>query len=69
MYVNAINWRTFTIFILFFFVSGCETVHKSTKQAGTYVGKGIDAVGGVTEGAAEGYKGSTENAEENPYGR
>ena len=47
---------------------GCETVHEGTKKAGTYVGKGVSAAGGITEGAAEGYKGS-ETKEENPFGR
>ena len=49
-------------------VLGCETVHEGTKKAGTYVGKGVSAAGGLTEGAAEGYKG-TESKEENPFGR
>ncbi|MFA5261074.1 MAG: hypothetical protein WC450_07600 [Candidatus Omnitrophota bacterium] len=47
---------------------GCETVHEGTKKAGTYVGKGVSAAGGITEGAAEGYKGS-ETQEENPFER
>ena len=46
-------------------LTGCETVHKTTKTGGEYVGKGARSLGGITEGAAEGYKGE----EENPYGR
>jgi len=59
-----------SLFLIICFVSflGCETVHKTTKQAGTYVGKGADAVGGITEGGAEGVKGA-ETSEENPFGR
>ncbi|MDP2653082.1 MAG: hypothetical protein Q8Q08_03515 [Candidatus Omnitrophota bacterium] len=49
-------------------VMGCETVKEGTTAAGTAVGKGADAVGGVTEGAAEGYKGKDVTAN-NPYGR
>ena len=51
------------------FLAGCETVHDTTKEAGTYVGKGMDAAGGVTEGAAEGYGGTEPTQEENPYQR
>ena len=51
---------------------GCETVHDTTKGAGTYIGKGADAIGGITEGAAEGYSGTgtdSTSSEDNPYGR
>lgn len=47
---------------------GCETVKQGTTAAGNAVGKGADAIGGVTEGAAEGYKGKDVTAN-NPYGR
>ena len=56
------------LFIFLVFVTGCETVHKTTKKGGEYVGKGTRAVGGITEGAAEGYKGE-ETSEENPFER
>ncbi|HOW35189.1 MAG TPA: hypothetical protein PL155_02060 [Candidatus Omnitrophota bacterium] len=49
-------------------VAGCETVKKGTTAAGTVVGQGADTIGGVTEGAAEGYKGKDATAD-NPYGR
>ena len=44
---------------------GCETVHQTTKKGGEYIGKGTKALGGITEGAAEGYS----DKEENPYNR
>jgi len=47
---------------------GCETVHDGTKKVGNVVGKGADAFGGLTEGAAEGMQGDI-TPEENPYGR
>ncbi|MCK5215108.1 MAG: hypothetical protein KAR05_07120 [Candidatus Omnitrophica bacterium] len=49
-------------------LTGCETVHEGAKAGGTYIGKGTAAVGGVTEGAADGYVGSTK-PENNPYNR
>jgi len=51
-----------------FGISGCETVKKGTTAVGGVVGKGADTIGGVTEGAAEGYKGADVTAN-NPYGR
>jgi len=54
--------------IFIFTIIGCETVHKTTKEAGTYVGKGAHAAGGLTEGAADGVQGKVTD-EENPYGR
>lgn len=51
-----------------FSLMGCETMKEGTTAAGTAVGKGADVVGGVTEGAAEGYKGKDVIAN-NPYGR
>ena len=61
------------VFVLFVMMSlcamgGCETVHQTTKKAGTAVGKGARAAGGFTEGVAEGIKGE-ETSAENPYGR
>lgn len=50
------------------FCAGCETVKQGTTTAGTVVGKGADALGGVTEGAVEGYSGAGED-KENPYNR
>ena len=49
-------------------ITGCETAKKGTTAAGNVVGKGADVVGGVTEGAAEGYKGKDVTAN-NPYNR
>jgi len=48
--------------------SGCETVKKGTTKAGEVVGKGADSLGGLTEGAVEGYSGAG-TTEENPYER
>ncbi len=56
------------LFSSLFFLAGCETVHKTTKAAGTVVGEGTAAAGGLTEGATEGYRGA-ETKEENPYDR
>ncbi len=49
-------------------LNGCETVKEGATATGSVVGKGADAIGGVTEGAAEGYKGKDVTAD-NPYGR
>ena len=49
-------------------MAGCETVKEGTTAAGNVVGKGADTIGGVSEGAAEGYKGKDVTAN-NPYGR
>ena len=55
--------------LLFLFsIVSCETVHEVSKEGGTYIGKGAAAVGGITEGGAEGYTGEV-TEEENPYGR
>jgi len=63
-----------SILVCFFLVvsllsAGCTAVHDGLETTGTYVGKGVDAAGGLTEGAAEGYVGTTPTEEENPYGR
>ena len=47
-------------------IVGCETVHDGLYKGGEYVGKGVDAAGGVTEGAVDGYVGEEEN---NPFDR
>jgi hypothetical protein len=49
-------------------LSACETMKKGTTAAGSVVGKGADVVGGVTEGAADGYVGKDVTAD-NPYNR
>jgi hypothetical protein len=48
--------------------SGCETMKQGTTAAGTVIGQGADVIGGVAEGAAEGYTGKDVTAD-NPYGR
>ena len=45
---------------------GCQSVHDGLYKGGEAVGKGVDAAGGVTEGAVDGYMGKEEN---NPYNR
>ena len=63
--------RSFIIMVMFIGaigMAGCETVKEGTTAAGTVVGKGADVIGGVSEGAAEGYKGKDVTAD-NPYGR
>ena len=60
--------KTLMLFYLLFSLLsffGCETVHEATKKGGEYIGKGTKALGGITEGAAEGYS----DKEENPYNR
>lgn len=58
----------FGVFLLITNLSACETMKEGTQAAGNVVGKGADVVGGVTEGAAEGYKGKDVTAN-NPYNR
>ncbi|MCK9614646.1 MAG: hypothetical protein M0R48_03975 [Candidatus Omnitrophica bacterium] len=57
-------------FIIFsmitFFLMACEPVHKAAQEVGKPVGAATKAVGGVTEGAAEGY---SDKQTENPYNR
>jgi len=62
---RSINLLFFICLLAFL---GCQTVHDGTEKAGTYVGKGVDAAGGITEGALEGYTGR-DAEDENPYGR
>ena len=58
------------IFLFFILLSlgGCETVYEGSKKGGEVIGKTTRTVGGVTEGAVDGYIGQ-ETPEENPYGR
>ncbi|MCK9573843.1 MAG: hypothetical protein M0R20_05570 [Candidatus Omnitrophica bacterium] len=49
-----------------FFLMACEPVHKAAQEVGKPVGAATKAVGGVTEGAAEGY---SDKQTENPYNR
>ena len=62
------KYSLIVVILLSLVVSGCETVHDTTKKGGTYLGKGAAAAGGVSEGAAEAYKGE-ETKEENPFNR
>ena len=54
------------IMTMFLFLMACEPVHKAAQEVGKPVGAATKAVGGVTEGAADGY--SNKQAE-NPYNR
>jgi len=55
--------------LFLFSLFGCETVHDAAQKGGSYMGKAADSVGGVTEGAADAYRGGKETSQENPYGR
>ena len=52
--------------IMPFFLIACEPVHKAAQEVGKPVGAAGKAVGGITEGAAEGY---SDKQVENPYNR
>ncbi|MFA5272076.1 MAG: hypothetical protein WC412_07060 [Candidatus Omnitrophota bacterium] len=54
------------IILALFFLLGCETVHKGAQAVGEPVGQAGKAVGGITEGAAQGY---SDTQTENPYNR
>jgi hypothetical protein len=47
---------------------GCQTAQKAGEEVGKPVGKSFKALGGVSDGALEGYMGQ-EDEEYNPYGR
>ena len=49
-----------------FVLSGCETVHQGAKEVGKPIGATMKTVGGVSEGAIEGY---SDKPESNPYNR
>ena len=53
---------------LFSFFLGCKTVHKGAKEVGKPIGKTMKTVGGVSEGALEGYSDQDQEGE-NPYNR
>ena len=48
------------------FWTGCETVREGAQKVGEPVGGTMKAVGGVTEGAVQGY---TDGEKDNPYHR
>ena len=47
---------------------GCETTQKAGEEVGKPIGKSFKSLGGVSDGALEGYMGQ-ESDEDNPYGR
>ena len=47
---------------------GCETTQKAGEEVGKPLGKSFKSLGGVSDGALEGYMGQ-ESEEDNPYGR
>ncbi len=61
--------QCFLLIMLSALLSGCATVHQTAKDAGYPVGQGMRAVGGITEGAAEGYQYDSTSNTNNPYGR
>ncbi|MDD4955406.1 MAG: hypothetical protein PHP17_05160 [Candidatus Omnitrophica bacterium] len=52
--------------IMPFLLMACEPAHKAAQEIGKPVGGAGKIVGGVTEGAAEGY---SDTQTENPYNR
>jgi len=54
------------LFILLFFNLGCDTVYQSTKSATKPVGKATSVLGGVSDGALDGY---SQQQKDNPYNR
>ena len=54
------------ITIMSFFLMACEPVHKAAQEVGKPVGAATKTVGGITEGATEGY---SNKQTENPYNR
>ena len=43
------------IFLSSILLTGCETVHQGAKEVGRPIGSTMKTMGGVTEGANEGY--------------
>jgi hypothetical protein len=59
--------KTFIFFVLCFLLcAGCETARQGAQEVGRPIGGAMKAVGGVTEGAVEGY---TDEDTDNPYNR
>ncbi|MFA5008299.1 MAG: hypothetical protein WC546_03655 [Candidatus Omnitrophota bacterium] len=54
------------IAIMPLFLMACEPVHKAAQEVGKPIGGAGKIIGGVTEGAAEGY---SDKQTENPYNR
>jgi len=53
-------------FLFSVFLTACQTVREGAQEVGKPIGGTMKAVGGVTEGAVEGYVGEEED---NPYNR
>lgn len=60
----------FLIFLVlsFFILTGCGKVREGSKEVGRPIGKTLDALSGVSEGALEGYS-ETKREQPNPYDR
>jgi len=56
----------FFLLLSFLFFVGCEQVHQGAQEVGKPVGAVMKTVGGVTEGAVEGYQ---DSPQENPLNR
>ena len=54
------------LFMLSIFATGCQTVREGAQEVGKPIGGATKALGGVSEGAVEGY---TDSETDNPYGR
>ncbi len=51
-----------------FIFAGCAQVKEGAKEVGKPIGETMDTMGGVSEGAAEGYS-DTGHEQPNPYNR
>ncbi|MCF7878141.1 MAG: hypothetical protein K9L95_01555 [Candidatus Omnitrophica bacterium] len=54
--------------IIFCLLGGCAKVKEGAKEVGKPVGKTMDTMGGISEGAVEGYS-DTGKEQPNPYAR
>ena len=52
--------------VIALFLCGCETVHRGAQEVGKPVGAATDTLGGITEGAVQGYQ---DKDVDNPYNR
>ena len=54
------------IFAFFIFITGCQTTREVGQEVGKPIGGTMKAVGGITEGAVDGY---IDQDSDNPYNR
>lgn len=58
----------FILLVSFFAFTGCAKVKEGAKEVGKPAGKTMDTMGGLSEGAVEGYS-DTGHEQPNPYDR